>query len=263
MTYDKELEFAQNLALEAGKVMLEWFKKGTTKEWKHDTTPVTEADIAINRMVIERIAASFPADNVLGEEESAHNGGFRTWVCDPIDGTVPFAHGLPISTFVIALVIDGAPVLGVVYDPFLDRLFYAVAGHGAFVNTTPIRVSSGALKNSVVDATGFSLKGNMVGRDPNFIYELHNRGCIVTTAWSSVITSMLVANGQYAAILTSSPYPHDGATSKIIVEEAGGKVTDLFGNDQRYDQPTKGFVASNGVVHDELLALLKTKSPVA
>jgi len=259
MTYDKELEFAQNLAREAGKIMLEWFKKGTNKEWKSDTTPVTEADFAINRMVIERIAATFPADNVLGEEESSDNGGLRTWVCDPIDGTVPFAHGLPISTFVIALVIDGAPVLGVVYDPFLDRLFYAATGHGAFMNNLPIHVNEGSLKNSVVDATGFSLKGNMAGRNPNFISELHNRGCIVTTAWSSVITSMLIANGQYTAILTSSPHPHDGAASKIIIEEAGGKVTDLFGNEQRYDQPIKGIIASNGVIHNEVTLLVNSK----
>lgn len=257
MTYDKELNFAQNLAREAGKTMLEWFAKGATKEWKRDTTPVTEADYAINRMVIERIAASFPADNVLGEEESAHNGGLRTWVCDPIDGTVPFAHGLPISTFAIALVIDGTPVLGVVYDPFLDRLFYAVAGHGAFMNTTPLHVSSGTLKNSVVDVTGFSLKGNMTGRNPNFISDLHDHGCIVTTVWSYVLTSMLVANGQYMASLCASPHPHDGAASKIIVEEAGGKVTDLHGNEQRYDRPIKGVLASNGVTHNEIIDLLR------
>lgn len=256
MTYDAELDFAQNLAREAGKIMLEWFAKGTTKEWKRDTTPVTEADFAINRMVIEHITVNFPADNVLGEEESAHHGGARTWVCDPIDGTVPFAHGLPISTFVIALVTDGKPVIGIVYDPFLDRLFHAVTGQGAFMDTTHLHVSAGTLKNSVVDATGFSLKGNMTGRNPSFIYGLHGYGSIVTTAWSSVLTSMLVANGQYTASLTSSPHPHDGAASKIIVEEAGGKVTDLYGNDQRYDQAINGVLVSNGIVHEQLIDLL-------
>lgn len=135
------LEFAKKLAYEAGDIMREYFQT-TDMVWKSDNTPVTQADTEINSRVIERIAAAYPEHSVIGEEESAVREGARyTWACDPVDGTMPYSHGLPISTFSLALCEDGKPVVGVVYDPFMDRLFWASVGGGAFCNDEAIHVN--------------------------------------------------------------------------------------------------------------------------
>src|SRR5689334_10230705 len=129
------LEFAKKIAHEAGDIMLAHFQIGIAKEDKEDGSPVTIADKAINHMVIEAIAKAYPNDAVLGEEESLHNeAGEYLWVCDPIDGTIPFSLGIPVNVFTLALLKDGQPLVSVVYDPYLKRLFSAIKGEGAFCN---------------------------------------------------------------------------------------------------------------------------------
>src|SRR3990167_10128728 len=104
---DEYLNFAKELAKEAGEIMSLSFANGTSREWKEDRTPVTEADTKINSLVIERIKAKYPDNGVWGEEESHNLGVQMTWVCDPVDRTMPFSHGLPISTFALSLARDG------------------------------------------------------------------------------------------------------------------------------------------------------------
>src|SRR3990167_6073867 len=135
-------DFAINLAYKAGERMRKDFTLGMKKEWKKDKTPVTVTDTVINRMVIDAIEKEYPSHSILGEEENKMKESEYVWVCDPIDGTVPFAHGFPIFAFSLALVKNGAPILGVIYDPMLDRLVYAEKGKGAFLNSKPIKVSS-------------------------------------------------------------------------------------------------------------------------
>jgi fructose-1,6-bisphosphatase/inositol monophosphatase family enzyme len=257
--YDKELEFAKALAREAGEIMRGYFGFDLKREWKSNQTPLTMADTEINSLVIERIKEHFPGDSIHGEEESFKTDSNRLWVCDPVDGTMPFSHGLPISTFSLALVIDGSPVLGVIYDPFMDRLFYAQKNSGAFCNTVPIHVSDQPLRNALINVEAFPISGPAAAsdHDSSIIKSIEQLGAKTTHLWSAIISFALVAAGQYTAALFNATYIHDLAAAKIIIEEAGGKTTDLFGNDQRYDQPTKGFIASNGVVHDELVKLFK------
>lgn len=250
------LKFAKALAYEAGEIMRKYFL-ATKTEWKSDNTPLTQADTEINRLVIERIAAEFPEHSVLGEEESAMKSDTLVWVCDPVDGTMPYSHGLPISTFSLALCEDGVPQVGVVYDPFMDRLFYATTGGGAFCNDEKIQVNSHPLCHALVDIAGFPSTNPVVVADGGLATKIFESGAKVTSLWSTVLPSCLVAGGLYEATILNIPSPQDPAAIKVIVEEAGGKVTDLFGNDQRYDGPTKGFIASNGVIHDELVRMVR------
>lgn len=256
MDYAKEAEFAVALAREAGKIMRDNFVAGTSKEWKEDGTPVTVTDTAINSLVIERVQAAFPEHSVLGEEESHNLGKEMVWVCDPVDGTMAFSHGLPISTFSLALVQDGKPVVGVVYDPFMDRLFSAELAKGAYLNGHRIHVSSGELEHALIDVEGFPSTHPVVRTGSEFANALYARGAKVVNLWSAILPTALVASGEFAATVFNVNKPEDAAAIKVIVEEAGGKVTDLFGKEQRYDQPTKGFIASNGIIHEELVDIV-------
>jgi fructose-1,6-bisphosphatase/inositol monophosphatase family enzyme len=263
MAYEKELEFAKSLALEAGDVMRQYFGFEIQREWKADTTPVTKADTEINALVIQRVQDEFSGDAVLGEEDSLATGSDRVWVCDPVDGTMPYSHGVQISTFSLALVVDGTPCVGVIYDPFMDRLFWAVSGGGAYCNSQEIHVSTGGFEHALIDVEGFPAVGKrsvLAFRHGRVEQALEAKGAKITHFWSMILPSALTAAGQYSAVLFNIGNPHDIAAAKIIVEEAGGKVTDLHGNEQRYDQKTKGAIISNGVVHNELVQIIASCS---
>lgn len=259
MAYEQELEFAKELAQSAGKIMREHFGTGLQKDWKTDHTPLTIADITINSMVIQKVQAVFPGDAVLGEEESYATDSDRVWVCDPVDGTMPYSHGLPISTFSLALVVYGKPVVGVVYDPFMDRLFYASIGKGAFCHDERLHVSGANLGEALIDIEGVPAAANksvIPVQHGGLQQLLENAGAHTVNLWSVILPSVLVASGQFTATIFNIGNAHDAAAAKIIVDEAGGKMTDLFGNEQRYDGKTKGFIASNGVVHEELVRIV-------
>ena len=252
-----ELLFAKNLAMEAGEIMLKHFQIGVPSESKVDEgdTPVTIADKAINTKVVEAIKGQYPNHSVIGEEESyASENAKYTWVCDPIDGTIPYVMGVPTNVFSLALVnAEGMPVVAVVYDPYMKRLFSAVKNGGAFMNDVPIHV------NHLADMSK-TLIGNSGGRS-NVLRAAEFKGAVIAACYRPVILSsviyeaMFVAVGQLAATVFPGAGCHDVATAKLIVEEAGGKVTDVFGNEQRYDRPVKGAVISNGSLHDQLVAL--------
>jgi myo-inositol-1(or 4)-monophosphatase len=255
--YQQYQRFAESFVTRAGAIMLEHFHTGMDKQWKSDTTPVTAADLAINHMLITEVAAQFPGHAVKGEEESHDVAGAEfLWVCDPLDGTIPFAHGLPISVSALALVCDGVVVVAAVYDPFLKRLFSASLGGGVFLNGTPVHVST------ITDYKQAVAACEMFGRakydTSALVKELALKEDVKLTVLCSIILpSMLVAAGEFAFTIFPNTTAHDAAVTKLIVEEAGGKVTDIFGNEQRYDQPINGLIASNGVFHDRLVVLTK------
>ena len=139
MTY---LEIAKDIALKAGGIMKQYFSFETHKELKQDHTPVTLADTTINSLVIQELKKHFPNHGVLGEEESNYDENNEyIWVCDPIDGTIPFSIGMPTNVFSLALTHNGEVILGVIYDPYLDRMVWAEKGKGTFCNGKQIFVS--------------------------------------------------------------------------------------------------------------------------
>ncbi|MBI4272350.1 inositol monophosphatase [Candidatus Uhrbacteria bacterium] len=249
-------QFAINLAKEAGGIMRANFMLGMKREWKEDNSPVTETDLKINQLVLDSIQKEFPDHSVLAEEGSALKAGSEyTWVCDPLDGTIPFSHGLGISVFSLALVQQGKSILGVVYDPFFDRLYYAQKNKGAFLNEKPIKVSSQQIfERGCVE---FSIPRHRTNEFPSLYNNLRNTGAKTMSLLTTVHAGALVASGEFLATLYLLNHAHDVAALKILVEEAGGRVTDIDGNDQRYDRPINGAIISNGLVHDQLVDLIK------
>ena len=232
------------------------FMLGMKKEWKEDMSPITETDLRINQLVIDSVHNAFPVHSILAEEGSSLiDGSEYTWVCDPLDGTIPFSHGLGISVFSLALVQSGKSILGVVYDPFFDRLYFAQKNKGAFLNEKRIKISSQKFFDK--GCVEFSIPYPRIAEFPSFYNNLRDTGAKVMDIRTTVHAGALVASGEFLATLYLFTHAHDVAALKILVEEAGGKVTDIDGNEQRYDRPINGAIISNGHVHDQLVRLIK------
>ncbi len=251
------IETARNLAKKAGEVMRKNFTLSMKKEWKDERSPVTETDIVINDMVLKGIKACYPGHNILSEEGSDFSEESEyVWICDPVDGTHNFSHGIPTATFALSLVRDGAPILGVIYDPFLDRMYSAEKGKGAYMNDTTISVSTNPILKSTIIGMGKMKKVRNLFPD---MEEGYGHGVSFITGLSTHYTSALVAAGEFAASVFGGTSPHDMAASAIIVTEAGGRATDLNGKvPERYDRDIEGQLCSNGVLHDQLLELMRS-----
>lgn len=250
-----EKDFAIDIAKKAGEIIRKDFGLEKEEIRKEDGTLLTKTDSLINQLVIDSVKEKFPGHNVLAEEGKFISGKSEyTWVCDPLDGTLAFSKGIPVSTFSLALVKNGESILGVAYDPFLDRLFVAEKGKGAFLNSERISVSS---KSSLERATiGFSWQKRH-GLDLSKVYlALKEKQANILTVGSAVYMGVLVASGKFEAYISSFRYPYEAAALKIIVEESGGKVTDILGKEQLYDNKINGFLITNGPLHEELVKLM-------
>ena len=140
---ENHLDIALAIAQKAGAIMRKNFSANMKKEWKDERSPVTEADLAINDLVLREIKKQYPDHSILAEEASDRDESHEyVWICDPVDGTHNFSHGLPTATFALALLHDKKPILGVILDPFEDRTYWAERGKGAFLNGNPIHVSN-------------------------------------------------------------------------------------------------------------------------
>lgn len=250
------LEFAKDIAIEAGKIMLKYFNLDNGEKYKEDQTIVTLADTEINRYLIKKVKEIYPIHAVDGEEESFGKSNY-VWVCDPVDGTAMYAKHIPVAVFSLALVIDGKPEVGVVYDPFTDNLYHAIKGNGAYKNNERIQVSNIAFEDKK-STSDFTMFPNATYNFYPIISELGMKTYFVSLG--SVIRScMEVATGNFNLVLFPGTTKKncDIAAVKIIIEEAGGKVTNLFGKEQRYDIDIKGAVVSNGIVHNETVEVIK------
>ena len=268
--YTQYLGFAKSMAARASKIMQKYYDRGDITSYKDDKSIVTLADKAINKDLINQVRRAFPGHAVDGEEEQFGKGKSRfVWVCDPVDGTFMYAHHIPVATFSLALVVDGAPAIGVIYDPFADSLYYAVKDKGAYLRENAfLREINLRPKDKKLSVNNHKLGDRGSECDfymfPNSKYNLWpaledlNKKAYFGSIGSVVRAGAAVANGDFTALI----YPGtahrncDVAATKIIVEEAGGKVTDLFGREQRYDRDIKGALVTNGVVHDEILKTL-------
>jgi len=252
---DGYLKLAKEIAGGAAEIALKYFGFEVEKTWKSDNTPLTQADVEINRFVIEKVNSAYPEHSVKGEEESNKKEGSKyIWVCDPIDGTIPFSSGLPLFTFSLALVdqSNGQPILGIANDPVMKNMYWSCKGMGAFRNGKKISVSKDAdLKHTYLNADGGMKNGGF--SKMNTMTSLKEKGAKVYVFLSVVYGGIQVANGKFSGTVFFGPHAHDVAALKIITEEAGGKVTDLNGNERRYDEEGLGAIISNGLVHEELL----------
>lgn len=259
--YKEYLDFAKSLAKEAGEIMKKYFRNQAEFKIKSDQTIVTIADEEINQMVIDRVNQAYPDHSVDGEEKSDIKlKSNLSWVCDPIDGTAIFNADMPMSVFSLALVNDGQPVVGVIYDPWQDRLYESIKGGGAFMNGQPIKVSSKTLAN--MSLASYDWWASADYDVATIIRELVKEyGVYFISVGSTTHAAALVASGKMCVSIFPGTKGKnvDIAAAKIIVEEAGGKVTNFLGEDQRYDQDINGAVVSNGVVHQDVINMIKAK----
>jgi myo-inositol-1(or 4)-monophosphatase len=254
------LDTALDLAKKAGAIMRTNFDIGMKKEWKGDHTPITQTDLDINDLVLKEIKHAYPDHSILAEEGDDFSESHEyVWICDPVDGTHNFSHGIPTATFALALTHKGQPLLSVIYDPFLDRMFSAEKGKGAQLNGKPIHVSESAtIKRSLIGM------GKMKGVRNLFpaMATLYEYGPRLMTGLSIHYMCALVACGEFSASFFGGTSAHDMTAGKLLVEEAGGRATDLFGAiPERFDRDMEGQLCSNGILHQELLDILDRVSP--
>jgi histidinol-phosphatase len=248
---DRRLEVAIAAAKAGGEIALRHFGRGLAVEYKADRSPVTAADRECERRIVEILLGAFPDHGVLGEELGEQSGSRARWIIDPIDGTKSFVRGIPFFACLIGLEEDGEITTGVVYAPAQDDLLYAQKGSGAFDRAGPIRVSSVASLGAAMLVFG----GANVLRQAGYwaAFERLVDRSARQRAYGDYFGHTFVARGQAEAMIEADLKPWDLAALKILVEEAGGRLTDFTGNPTIYGGSV---VASNGLVHDEILTLL-------
>jgi len=246
------LQFAVEIGRGAGDITLEYFRKDPETETKFDGSYVTIADRHAESYLREEIAKRFPDDGVLGEEELEQRGlSGRRWIVDPIDGTFSFVHGVPFYGVLIALEIEGEPVLGVVNIPALGEILYAAKGEGCFLNGEPVRVSSTAkLKDALLLATDFTTCAQY-GFGP--AGESLQKGAKASRTWGDCYGYVLVASGRADVMLDPVMNLWDCAPLLPIMEEAGGTFTDWRGV-----RTISGgnSIATNGLLFDEVMSIV-------
>jgi myo-inositol-1(or 4)-monophosphatase len=221
------------------------------------TNLVTEMDARVEELIVGRLTAACPDDAILGEERGASAGpSGRRWIIDPLDGTTNYAHGFPAFGVSIGLESSGRVELGVVYDPNLDEMFVAERGHGATVNDHPLAVSSTPTLDESLLATGFPYNIRET-RDNNLkeyaAFSVRVRA--VRRLGSAVLYLAWLASGRLDGYWELRLGPWDVAAGSLLVEEAGGRVTNLTGGALDLDAPT--LVATNGRIHAAVLDVLR------
>ena len=214
---------------------------------------VTEADHAAEKAIIETIRRQFPDHYLLTEESGEHASAADTkWIIDPIDGTVNFANGIPICCVSIGVEKAGAMIMGAVYNPVINEFFFAEKGKGAFLNNQPIHVSSKSDVTSSCLVTGFPYTYLDMPNGPLQCFDRFIRaGVPVRRLGSAAIDLCWVAAGRFDGFYEHKLNAWDSAAGFLIVEEAGGKVTDFTGAAYSVYQPH--LLATNGKIHNEML----------
>ena len=253
------LNFAIQVARDAGNLLVQRLGAAQITN-KGDIDLVTEADIAAEELIIDRIRSHYPLHSILAEEsgETVQEGSSRTdwkWIIDPLDGTTNYAHGYPCFCVSIAVEQAGTLEIGVVYDPMRNEMFAAERGHGATLNDRRIRVSNVEELNQAMMCTGFPYD---VRTRPDFArdftnFTLHSQA--VRRDGSAALDLAYVACGRFDGFWEDGLNPWDIAAGAILVSEAGGRITNF--QNEPLDIYTKKVVASNGRVHEAMLRLLR------
>ena len=246
-------------AIDAGAAELRRYFNGSftisSKESINDL--VTDADHASERAIIKIIQDKHPDHFILSEETGSVQTNSKTkWIIDPIDGTINFANGIHICCVSIGVEVDGEMLMGAVFNPFMNELFFAEKGKGASLNEKPIKVSD---KDNLLTSclvTGFPYQYLDAANGPLEIFEkLIRKSIPVRRLGSAALDLCWTAAGRFDGFYEHKLQAWDSAAGYLIVQEAGGVVTDLKGDKFNPYQP--GIIASNGKIHDQLLALMK------
>ena len=248
-------------AVEAGAAVMQHFFQGefTISNKEGINNLVTEADHASEKAIFEVIRHDFPEHYLLSEEtgEIVMDSTYK-WIIDPIDGTVNFAHGLPLCCVSICLEQDGEIIMGAVYNPFIKEFFFAQRGYGATLNDKKIVVSGETSVGKSCLVTGFPYTYLDLPNGPLEVFSRLIRGGVpVRRLGSAAIDLCWVAAGRFDGFYEHKLQAWDSAAGFLIVEEAGGKVTDFTG--KRYSLYQPHIIATNGKIHDELVDVVNDR----
>jgi len=248
------VENAIDIARAAGAVLNDFARKGIGFELKGEFDLVTEADRTSERLIIERLKALYPDHDIVAEEGGGHLlGSEYRWYVDPLDGTTNFAHGFPVYNVTLALEKNGHMIAGVVYDPTRDEMFSAEKGSGAFLNGNRLRVSKAAKVEDCLLATGFPSRRRHVEVNVHFYYQLAMLSHGVRRTGSAAIDFAYVAAGRLDGFWEFGLKPWDQAAGLLLVEEAGGRTSDMAGLPPELTAPH--IMATNGLLHEEILGI--------
>jgi myo-inositol-1(or 4)-monophosphatase len=252
------LNFAIQTARDAGQILLERFGRAIQITNKGVIDLVTEADVAAERLIVERIRSYHPRHAILAEESgetlAASGDSEWRWIVDPLDGTTNYAHGYPCYCVSVALERAGELVIGVIHDPTRDETFAAERGAGATLNGRRIRVSETDDLNNALLSTGYPYdvrgRDNFVRNFKNFI--LHAQG--VRRDGSAALDLAYVACGRFDGFWEEGLRPWDVAAGVVLVEEAGGRVSRYDGSPFHIYTPP--IMTSNGLIHEAMMRVL-------
>jgi len=248
---------AIELALEAGRLLRERLGHVQAIRYKGEINLVTDVDLASERLILRRIREAFPEHAILSEEQPTSAEVLRapyTWVVDPLDGTTNFAHGYPMFAVSIAWLCEGEPYIGVVYQPVLDELFLAERGHGAYLNGQRLHVSSEHVLRRSLLATGFPYDAERRRQAVRDFVHFIDVARAIRRDGTAAIDLCYVAAGRFDGFWERELSPWDTAAGVLLVREAGGMVTNEAGEPYRLGDLV--CVASNGQIHQEMLAVL-------
>lgn len=249
---DRALAAAVEAARAAGEIALEYYRGGFDVALKPDMTPVTQADREAERAIVEILGRAFPDHGFMGEELGSRGPGERRWIVDPIDGTRNFVRRIPVWATLIALEEAGEVTVGVVHNPVTGEMFTARRGHGAFLNGARIRVSETADLGEALLVHADLKLFRATGRWDGFVRLVDATGR--QRGFGDYMGYGLVAEGKAEIYLEADLKPWDLAPCRLIVEEAGGRFTDLEGRPTIYSGTA---LATNGRLHDAVLGLLR------
>lgn len=253
----RHLAVATEAVLRAGQIQRERYGQNVQVDLKGAIDLVTEVDHACEAAILEVIRARFPEHDIVTEEtDLARTGSRHVWIVDPLDGTTNFAHSYPMFCASVALTVDGESVAGAVFDPLRDELFTAEKGSGAHLNGRRLHVTreERLIQSLIITGFPYDLHEKLVERLTPFI-RVMGRARAVRRAGSAAIDLSYVAAGRADGFWEAVLKPWDMAAGRLLVEEAGGKVTRFDGTSVSVGPDE--IAATNGHIHDELLAALR------
>jgi myo-inositol-1(or 4)-monophosphatase len=253
---DQFVPAISEIAREAGALLMTHFRRRIGFEYKGDVDLVTEADRGSEALITDRIRSRWPRHDLLGEEGArVETGSDYRWYIDPLDGTTNFAHGFPVFCVSIALEHKGRRVAGVIYDPTRDELFAAEKGSGGWLNQRRIQVSKVTNMAECLCGTGFPSHKRHKNPNIHFYHQITLRTHGVRRAGSAALDLAYVACGRLDAFWEFNLNPWDTAAGALLVEESGGKLTDITGGPWRLN--SRETLATNGLVHQDFIGTME------
>ena len=250
------LQTAIEAARRAGRIIAERYPTERNITVKGHRDIVTDADTAAEAAVLDLIYTRFPAHTIISEEGRGSQIGSRyTWIVDPLDGTTNYAHRVPVFAVSIGILEGGEPLIGVIHDPLRDQTFVAERGKGAMLDDAPMHVSQVARLDHTLLGLDWTRDDEGRERVLAYLHQVAPRCGTVRLLGSATLGLAYVAAGWLDAYFHLALSPWDTAAGMLMVAEAGGRCTTLEGEPYRVDLP--GCLATNGLIHDELLAVMR------